>query len=302
MAEMTLTATGPVAGLLQRLSQAQIHDQRVEAEMARLKKLMGWSGVALGVGIALLVIGGIAFKHMPVPYGLLCVALAVGGIVGLIVNGIRRSRQARQNLENRRLSAPMRFLEVIGADIPAKANCSLTLSFEDYRKHGKLLDEEKGRSSGCPTSQMKYADEWLDTRGRLHDGNVFRLRVGQVIRRKEKRKPKYTKYVEQVVERIVLSLRISAETYPNWAQLAQSLQPATFENFVITRVAVNEGVLRVTALTPPLIRRGGRGVEQVLNPTALTSEDTLLRLFMVVYEKLRECRPAGAAGEPAASR
>ena len=294
--------TGTVAQILSGLRQLQSYDDYVEEQSrqcrnAATKWWLGCGG-SLVVLIVSIVLTGIAVIFV----GLLVLA-AVAMIVCLVFGimwSARSSKWGRQDLDDRRLALAAHFFQVIGQDVPPKAQCSLSVNFDGYLKHGTRVQDQKVQGQ-YPSRLMKYEDFWLSVSGKLLDGNRFRVAVEQIVRRKEKRKPKYTKVLERISDKITLVLRIAPESYPNWQHLAQTLQPgATTEGFQVTRAQVQDGVLRVVAVTPMYVCRSGRGTS-VSGTENQINGDTLLGMFLYAYDKLGHCRPQAGQGGPAIS-
>ncbi|MHB9025621.1 MAG: hypothetical protein ACYC7E_15870 [Armatimonadota bacterium] len=288
--------TAPVAKILEELRFLRSRDLFIE-EQARLcgKTATKW-WVGCGASFALLFfllivtsaaawLGAVAFVLIPI--GILCL------IFGIIWS-TKCSGWKKQDMEDRRLMLAQRFLEVIGQDVPGRAQCSVGISFDHYKTHGKLVEKEGGGWLN-PITRYKYQDTWFSARGRLYDGNRFRATIEQTIHRKEKAKRKYTKVNERVIEEVTLVLRVSQEGYPNWAQLAQALQPGVVEGVQITGVQVTNGSVRIKGKTPASIQRTGRAGTQSEGADNLASGDTLLKLFLYVYSQLQNCRAAQPA-------
>jgi len=298
--------TGSVSEILSALRALQTRDDYVESEVKRTggiatKWWLGCGGSALLAFLCIFLVGAIAVVGVP-----LLIIAVIAGIVCLVF-GIKWSslcgKWRAQDLDDRRMALGVRFLEVLGQDIPNKAKCTLAINFDGYLKHGKLVAEQRGREI-YPIRLAKYEDFWFSATGRLHDGNRFRLSVEQVVNRKEKRKPKYTKVLERTADKVTLVMRIAPEGYPNWQQLAQTLQPGMADGLQIMRADVRDGIVRLVGLTPLCERRSGRG-EQVGGEENLATGDTLLKLFLYAYDKLQYCRPqapgqGGAAPAPEA--
>jgi hypothetical protein len=292
--------TGPVAEILSALRTLQARDDYIETEAKRCGGIatrwwLGCGGAALIAFLCIFLAAAIAILGIPL------LIIAVIAMVVCIIRGAKWSslcgQWKRQDMEDRRIALACRFLEVIGQDIPSKANCSIAINFDGYQKHGMLVSDQRGREI-YPIRLMKYEDFWFGASGKLHDGNRFRVAIEQIVRRKEKRKPKYTKAQERITEKVTLVLRVAPTSYPNWQQLEQTLQPGMADGLQVLRTDVRESVLRVVGVTPECVKRTGR-VNSVTGEEHLATGDTLLRLFTYVYDKLQHCRPqATGQGTP----
>lgn len=289
------TQAGTVLQLKDALGALCARDEQVEQQKALWSKKAGIGWVFVFVGFVGMIGGGMSGL---VPLIVLAALVFVVALVVAIVCAVRASRFAKEDCEDRRLELASGLLETVGQDVPSKASMNLDMSFDAYQTHGQLVSEDK-QGGFYPVVARQYKDTWFRATGRLNDGNRFKLAVTQMAKRKEKRKPKYTKVSEQVYERISLMLRISPETYPGWSALRTLLAPGTAEGFQILRAQVDEqGIARIVARTPALVTRTGRYGTQTLSPGPLATTETVARLFMHVYERMQQCR--GSQGEPAA--
>ena len=78
-------------------------------------------------------------------------------------------------------------------------------------------------------------------------------------------------------------------------KLAPALQATVFEGLQITRMLAEGNLVRITCATPPAIRLQGRYGTNVSDWDNLATGDTVLKLFLAVYEKLQDCRATQAA-------
>jgi hypothetical protein len=282
---ITFTQTGRVEDILNGLRELQQRDDLIEEQVRVCGKQAGKFGWGCGVSFLL------CFLAILLPFiAILTVPAVVACLVGIIYWGVQRSKWAKQDMEDRRLALALQFFEVLGRDVPKKARCALEVNFDGYQNHGQLVEQQGGGWMN-PVRTLKYADTWFTARGTLHDGNQFRIAVEQSVRRKEKRKRKYTKVNERIAEEVVLTLKISPESYPNHQKLAQMLTTGGMEGLRVTRAQVENGVARVVGETSLFVRNTGRaGAQTTTGDQHLATGDTLLRLFLYVYDKLQQCR------------
>lgn len=273
-----LVVTDTAPGLVRRLRQLLDFDAEVE------RQLRLWNGVMIGCWIGTVVILFFLATSVPfigLPLGILCLGMAIYATV-------QYYKFKNEDMENRRLELPLRFLEILGRDIPHKRKCRLNVNFDGYEKHGQLLNQ----SGNMFTCRLKeYEDHWFSAKGSLCDNTLFRVNILQSVKRKEKSKRKYTKVNERITEKIKLTLRVSPEAYPEWAKLDQLLQQGGVPETEIA-YAVSNGTVRIVAVRQPAKRCSNRSGQQTQDEHNLTSGDTLLQLFMYVYAQLQHCRGA----------
>jgi hypothetical protein len=289
---LAFSQTGTVDEILNGLRDLQKRDDLIEAQ-ARLcgKKATRW-GIGLGVCFVLGIIS-LVLSLLPL-FGVVFV-VGIACLICMIYWIVQSSRWSAQDMEDRRLALALKFFEVLGRDVPKKAKCAVDINFDGYLQHGQLLEQQGGGWLN-PITVKKFADTWFTARGRLSDGNQFRVSIEQVVRRKEKRKRKYTKVNERIVEEVTLALKISPESYPNWQQLAQTLTTGGVDGSLnVTRVQALDGIARIVGEMPMMVSNKGRYGTQTSGENHLATGDTLLRLFLYVYDKLQRCQAEQAA-------
>ncbi len=280
-----INASGTIDQHLKNLHDIERQDKIIEAQAAETQKQLIWWILGAVAAVILLVILGNSSPGLA-PIGIIvllpCVVMAI--IVGIKLSGLKK-----QDIEDRRIQLPIKFLGVLGRDIETNTPVTLNVDFQGYKIHGVVLEQNKGNMLN-PISTFKYADSWFGARGKLADGNRFNVSIKQNIKRKEKRKRKYTKVNERIDEDITLVLRISPTRYPNWQQLNQLLSPGMHDNLQITRLHVAADGVRLVCTTPEIHNRQGRGGSSTTTGATLADGDTLLRLFLYVYQQLEKCR------------
>ncbi len=284
----TFAMTNNVEQIVNSIRSLQSQDAFIEEQVKVTGRTAGWWWAGL---VASIILTFISLNNAPslvvvtLPAALLCL------IMGIIWSS-RNAKCKKQDRENRRIELARTFFEVIGHDVPRRNQCAVSISFDDYRIHGQLVEKQKAGFFGSIRT-FKYRDSWFSARGLLYDGNRFRLTIDQTIHRKEKAKRKYTKINERIEEQITLVLKVSAETYPNLPQL--QLTPGKFNGLHITRTDVRNGMVRVRCETPQATTVKGRSGTQAWGYDNLADGATLLKLFVFVYSKLQDCRAAQAA-------
>lgn len=196
----------------------------------------------------------------------------------------------RLNLDDRKILAPIKFLEVLQADIPPRSPVRLMVNFEGYRKHGRRLAQTGGILAS--TKRSRYEDTWLEAEGWLAEKTRFRLAVTQRVSLAEKRKRKYTKRKERVREAVSLQLRPNRKLYP-----ALDCFPAQFAAVAGMRVeaarAAGRSVLLMAA-SDLYTKLSGRGSQET-GMEHLVNGDKRLLLMATAFERLNRCRGAEAA-------
>jgi len=285
-----LSLVTSVEEILAQVRSLEAHDKFVEAQVKEQGTKAVWWWVGFAVSFILLIVLANALPvlvFLPILGGIL--SLAMG-----IVYSARRAKWAKENIENRRLELTGQLFTVLGRDIPRRNKCAVNVSFDDYRTHGTQVELTKSGIFGG-IKQYKYEDTWFTARGLLYDGNRFKVTITQTVRRKEKAKRKYTKITERFDEEITLLLKVSPETYPNIAGLAEALQPGIYDNLHVQRVLAQGNLVRITCATTTATRLRGRSGAQESGWDNLATGDTVLKLFLVVYAKLQDCRASQAA-------
>lgn len=213
-------------------------------------------------------------------------------ILGVVVSGILWAVYHGYNLDDRRILTPLKLLEVLQADIPPQTPVRVMVSFADYRKHGRKLEEDKSFWKG--TGRSKFEDTWLELEGWLAEKTRFRLTLTQRVSRAEKRKRKYTKCRERLRESVTLQLRPNPKLYTALdrfpAQFATGI-PVPSLRVESVRVA-GRGVL-VVAEGGTYTKLSGRATSEIGTENLIDGQK-LLMLMVAVFERLNRCRAAAA--------
>lgn len=287
--------TGTVEQLLTALEEFWQRNRFIRSQMQDTGSVTAWWWRGLAVCCLLFFIA-IVIDHKP-----FIAISSVSVIVCLAVGSFWSSRQDRwtaQHMEIRRLALMRQFLTCIGRDISLKARCAVDISFDDYRTHGQLLSK---RRAGFLWSALlfQYTDTWFTARGRLCDGNRFRIRIEQRIQGTETKEGgedrRYTVIRENITEKVVLMLRISSASYPDYVRLAQMLQNGAFHGIDVTHVSMHDDRVRVVCKTMLTMRQVCEKSVSYIGEENLANGDTLLQLFLFVYTQLQSCR--GDQGE-----
>lgn len=219
-----------------------------------------------------------------------CALFFVLAILIVTPVAVYRSVLQGQDLENRKIFTGMELFSVLGQDIPAKAQCSLDIDFQGYRKHGKLLNKKTEGIFGS-IRIYEYEDSWFSASGKLHDGNDFKISIDQSVKRKEKSKRKYTKVAESFTERVKLAIKIDEKTYPGFGNLPQYLAAGvSVADLVIQKADLVNSTFRLSATSPLYRRSNSRYGTGSTGDDALVTGKKLIALFIHVYRHLQQCR------------
>lgn len=198
---------------------------------------------------------------------------------------------ARFDLDDSRLDAPRRFLEVAGRDLRSDRPMKVTVDLRDHRARAfrRPVDGRKGR---CKAFRMR----WLELEGRLEDGTALCLSVERDIRRKEKPKRKYTKVNERLQDRIDLALRPATSD----AETLRSALPP-LPGLQVRSLEVRGDRICVSLLTPVATSLTNRAGTYHNDHERLAGGETLLRALVWLYGGVRRAGGPVAANPDSAS-
>ncbi len=196
-------------------------------------------------------------------------------VVAGIVFAVKYSREKKHDLDDRKLDAALRLVQVLRADIPAQESVALRLDFRDYRRGGRLVTKEGGMFSSLKVYDYEHA--WLDFSARLADGNVVAIAVVDEVTRKEKSKRKYTKVRERVSSDVSLSVKLREG---DAAQVQARLDGAP-PGLAVRRVVGQGAHLRVSLEGGEALTLQGRGSASTNGK--LLDADSLLGALLWVY-------------------
>ncbi len=188
------TFKGTADVLVRQLEAAERRDNEAEVKAKRY-----------GCTTAFCFVFGIVLSFVAIGFPLLLL-LGPPLVVAGIVFAVKYSREKKHDLDDRKLEAALRVVQVLRTDIPAQEEVDLRLDFRDYRVGGRLVEKQGGWFSSLKVYEYEHA--WLDFSARLADGNVVGVAVTDEVTRKEKSKRKYTKVRERVSSDIALSLKL----------------------------------------------------------------------------------------------
>ena len=269
MAKLIFEASGKVDELNEQIEALDQMDKVIEAK----KKKAGFGCLAVGVVLGLTALA--LFATGGKPWAVVLCGIAFAATVVMIVI---YSRYALQDLDDRKVDVAKKLFGYLGKDVPPKAKCSVTVSFQKYDKHGELVSKEGGAFSTI--KQYVYQDIWFRAKGALYDGNAFQVMIKETVKRKEKHKRKRVKVTEKFTENVVLALTLDSDAYPKFAEAESAVdQSAAVADMAIKAVSQDGQQLKVVATT---------GAQT--NVEKLVDGDRVLATFMHVYQGLAACR------------
>lgn len=262
------------AELINTLNKLWTQDKRVEQNLRRAR-----AGAIIAIVLWFAGLWLMAFGAAFVVLDLAVLAPAA------VILGIMWFRYSRQNLDDRRILTPLKFLEVLSADISARDPVRLVVSFDDYRKHGRKLAEDAAGGK----KRSKYADTWLRAEGFLADKTRFRVTVTERVSLSEKRKRKYVARKERIRELAAVQLRAAEKLDAERVKSAAAGAGQDIAGLSLKSV-------RATAKCIVLIAESGicfrenRPRSQERGGDALVGGDKLLTLMAAAYDRLNACR------------
>jgi len=276
MQSLNFTASGTVDSIITRLDEMMVFDTVIERKLKKIAAPL-WILVPLAI-ITLFLIPVLTAA----PF-IICIAIVVP-------LALYRASLAGQDLENRKLELGRALFNVIGQDISPGTECSVEIDMQGYMKHGQMLDRQKEGFFGGLT-RSRYSDRWFSTRGKLCDGNVFKISIEQSIKRVEKTKRKYVKITECMSESMKFLIKINRERYTDISRLSSLLQPSVSTgNLLIKKVQVSDNLVRLQAETRVCRRTKGRYGTSEDGAENLITGKSVISLFLHFYRELQKCR------------
>lgn len=178
-AELVYERTAPVESHLAELGELFLHDKRVERKR-RILHIVMW------------VVGVPGFLFFTPSFGL--------SMLPLLGFWLWRRKLASGDLEDRRLHAARFVLETLAPELKPRP-LAVRVDFGGYHKAPPRLDASRG--SGGPS----YERKWLSLQLPLLDGSAVSVEASTRLKRKERRKRKYTKVKERLVDELDIELR-----------------------------------------------------------------------------------------------
>jgi len=281
--------TAPVATLQSELMVIADFDKEAERQSKKwgIRTAIAALVVIIGLITALTGIGnkGKGSNPVKVVTGLI---FLVGGLGPAIYCGIHWRRWARRNIEDRRYLILQEIVRHLSCDMARDTPLKVTLNGNDYHKKEYLAvgDDKTVMVSGASA----YRLPWLSLSGQFVDGHRFTVAATQIVKRKERRKRKYTKVKESLQERVDLEVRCKPQKYARWNDL-----PVVLKNQKLT-LPLEDWDLQVTGervtlsgSMPRAVKVTGRG-STGSHEEGLLQSGAILGLFALLYRALGEVR------------
>lgn len=198
-------------------------------------------------------------------------------------------RTKRHDLDDRKLATALKFIRVLGADIPQEALVDLRIDFRDHRKGGRLVSKEGGMMG---PKVFQYEHAWLAAKVRLADGNELQVAVTADVTRKEKPKRKYTKVRERWFESVEISAKLK-DIYGDAAAIAATLKASgPPKGMTVRRVDGAEGRVRAVFETSEFREQIGRAGSSFVGESNRINGDFLLGALVWFYRGIPGGRKA----------
>ncbi len=277
MPSLNFCAKGTVDSIKARLDELMGYDRSIEKKLKKATTLLWIAGLLTFICFF------IVFAGIPAPFILVF-------IVFLIPALIYRSRLASLDLENRRIELGRALFNVVGQDISPETECTVEIDLQGYQKHGQLLEKQKAGLLGS-SSRSRYIDKWFSVRGKLYDGNVFKITIEQSVKRAEKSKRKYTRITEAITESVKFILKVNKKSYPNLSDISSLLAPSvTVAGLEIKKIQASDALVRLQAESATYRCTKGRYGKIEQGAENLINGKTLISLFVHFYRELERCR------------
>ncbi|MBI5596219.1 MAG: hypothetical protein HY928_09050 [Elusimicrobia bacterium] len=284
------TLEGTKGILLLRFRTAIAQDKAAEKSYSRQWKIAVLLAL-LAVGLGLSLTGRWATKHRHRRARAVVAAIAGASALGFLGAWVKAAIEKSHDLDDAKLAALKRFLEVAGTDMPKDAPLSVDVDFRGYKDGGTVVGKEGGLFSSIKT--YRYRHDWLSLSGSFADGNRFRLQVTDRVTRKEKSKRKYTKVRESRHSRVRLVLSVK----DRWGGAAGAAAAAAAGKVGPHRPA------RVSARGRILVADWNAGLSKTMtgrygsttgNADGRVTADDLLGSLVWTYAALQRTRPQAA--------
>jgi len=277
--------TATAADLQSELAVIAEFDKEAERQSKKWGTRVAFAVAAVIVGVIVTFVGFANENPVGGVFGL--ITLVVGLIVSIYCS-VHWTRWSHRNIEDRRYLILQQLVRHLSCDMASDAPLDVELNGNDYHKP-EFLSGTEGKtmfSSGVSA----YRLPWLTLAGQFVDGHRFTVTATQLVKRKERRKRKYTKVKEAIRERVDLEVRCKPQKYARWNDL-----PIALKNQKLA-LPLDEWDLQVTGervtltgLMPRAVRVTGRGTSGSHEPGLLDS-GAVLGLFALLYRALGEVR------------
>lgn len=261
-ADVTVQAAEPLADLEVRLEALHMADKAAERTRARIRPWLWVTGVGFFLGFVF-------------------VFPLVLGIPWLILLYFHRKAGAK-DVEDRRLDVARHLLDTLRYELDPNSNVVLEMDFSVYSK-------TRARREGGVTF---FEQPWMRLGMVLRDGSALQVSAKTLCKRKSKRKRKYTKHKDQLVEELTLEIRpAKGQSFEPGAQgriaraLARPLPAAA-----LRRCKIKPRVAELAFATERAVRTEPR--TSFLNREHLLDAEKVLTLTTLGYRAATRSSPA----------
>lgn len=196
----------------------------------------------------------------------------------------------RLDLEDHRYAIAQEFIRCVSRDMHPESRLRISIDFNHYHRAECLRGTEGGGWLNA-TTEKSYAMKWLEISGKLLDGHRFEVEVRQNVKRRERRKRKYTKVKEAMSEVVTLVLQVKPSRYPNLAAAPQMVAKYVQAIGPLKLAGVEGDRFTVSVLTPRQVRVTGRRANSNENAhLKLCDHHYLIKLMLATYQALNDCR------------
>lgn len=259
-----------------------------DAEAERQSKYWGRrAGVGCGTMVLGIIAAFTAFNMEFIPVGIGAIAVIVIALAAAIYCGINYGKWSARDIENRRYQLLTKLVDHLSCDMARDSTLEVRLDGNSYHKPEYLHAPDGGVIS---TDSAAYRLPWLTLSGELLDGHRFSIQATQFVKRKEKRKRKYTKVKEALTERVDIEVRCKTQKYARFNELPQILRrlnprlPLSAWN-----LNVNGGRVTLSGLTPRGVAISGRRKSGAVEP-GYAKPEAVLGLLALLYRGLELVR------------
>lgn len=276
----------PAQTIVKELENIAVLDKFYEKKRSNFGKIAVF---ALPLAIVFFILIGATADSIPSFLQGILVILLIASIIAFPVGVIQYVRYNIKDIEDRKIQIALKFARIIGVDMKKTTPLQLAVSFEDYETHGKVVvgDKRNGR----------FIDEWFQARGKLTDDTVFDVGILRKVNKKSRAKRKYTKVKVSMQEIVTVILKPEPgafsrlDQFPNIINRTRAgiYSKSNMRPLQLRRTVVDNGAVRVDAITNKYIKITGRSTQQQ-GASELVTADQVLGLMLESYNALRGCK------------
>lgn len=260
-------------------------DKEAERQSKRWGGFIAISAVAAIAGVVGTIFSSANDLPPLIVFGVVAIVV---GIASSIYCSIHYVRWSRRNIEDRRYLLLQDLVTHLSCDMASDSPLEVELNGNDYHRP-EFLSTGAGQPM-VASGATSYRLPWLSLAGQFLDGHRFRVTATQLVKRKERRKRKYTKVKEAVCERVDVEVRCKPQKFARWEMLPAMLKQQKLD------IPLQDWTLQVTGervtlsgVMPRAVKVTGRGTTGSLDEGQLSSP-AVLGLFVLLYRALAEVR------------